>query len=230
MKIIATSDLHGTRPIIPECDLLLVGGDITPLWSHDNRANELAWLRSGFSKWLAEQPAKKVVWVAGNHDFVLDRDGWEPADSLDLPDHVHYLKDELIVLPEDEYRKAIEIWGTPWTPNLPSWAFQAEGNEAKEKFEKMPSACDILLSHGPPYGYGDRVNNSGNFGDRNVGSRELLEVIREKKPRMVVTGHIHEAFGSYIDQESGTSIYNVSHNNERYEAVNPPVEIVINDE
>src|SRR5436190_19972122 len=68
LKIAATSDLHGYLPAVPECDLLLLGGDLCP----DGREKDQArWLDTTFRYWLRDVPAKEVVGVAGNHAGVF---------------------------------------------------------------------------------------------------------------------------------------------------------------
>ena len=60
MKVVATSDLHGTLPPIPACDLLLIAGDVCPVWDHKLFFQDI-WLRTTFTDWLRAQPAKKIV-------------------------------------------------------------------------------------------------------------------------------------------------------------------------
>lgn len=61
-------------------------------------------------------------------------------------------------------------------------------------FEK--SKNPILISHNPPYGYLDVVNNkyTGNK-NRHVGSKVVLAVVKKYNPKLVFCGHIHEGKG-----------------------------------
>ena len=75
MKIVAISDMHGYLKDIPECELLIIAGDISPLRIQSNTAKMLEWLEDDFMPWLESQLCRKVVLVAGNHDFIFEADG-----------------------------------------------------------------------------------------------------------------------------------------------------------
>ena len=178
LKIVASSDLHGYLPEIPDCDLLFLGGDICP---DGNELKQALWLDTVFRRWLRNVPARSIVGVAGNHDFVFqNRPDLTPA----LP--WHYLQDSGIEL------FGLHIWGTPWQPVFFDWAFNLEEEQLEQKWQLIPSNTDILLLHGPPRGYGDR-----NSHDEHTGSPSLTRRILEVQPRLAICGHIHEARGEY---------------------------------
>jgi hypothetical protein len=54
----------------------------------------------------------------------------------------------------------------------------------------LMDGCDILLLHQPAYGFRDHIVGVGN-----VGSRTLRKLVEDTKPRLVLSGHIHEAKG-----------------------------------
>ena len=60
MNVVAISDLHGFLPETPPCDLLLIAGDVCPVWNHRWQFQR-KWLREVFGPWLEAQPARKVV-------------------------------------------------------------------------------------------------------------------------------------------------------------------------
>lgn len=217
MKVVATSDIHGTLPEIPECDLLVIAGDVCPLKFDRDLPRSRAWLKQKFMSYLQNAPAKHVVWVAGNHDFVLEHYPWVTNELRDRGKltNIHYLQDEGIEL------EGISIYGMPWTPALPGWAFQADGEKTESIYAAIPKHLDLLVTHGPPYGYSDRVSWAGH-----AGSSELLRACKCKEPRRVITGHIHEGFGTYPTTWSG-HLYNVALNNEVYEPINLPIEMEI---
>ena len=77
MKIIVASDLHGFLPRIEEpFDLLLLPGDLCPVWNH-NRTYQWEWLTHEFVDWIKSLPFRdafsRVVVCAGNHDLCLER-------------------------------------------------------------------------------------------------------------------------------------------------------------
>lgn len=184
LKIVAISDLHGFLPDIPPCDLLLIAGDICPVSSH-NFLFQAHWLDSEFRAWLKSAPAQQAVFVAGNHDFVFER---EPQlVPKDLP--AVYLQDSGF-----QWR-GLNIWGTPWQPWFFDWAFNLHEPELAPRWELIPPNTDILLLHGPPYGYGDGVPERG--GVRRTGSPSLLARIQKIKPKLAVFGHIHEGRGEW---------------------------------
>lgn len=202
MRVYAISDLHGFLPEIPDCDLLLLAGDYCPT---RNMEQEGRFLRGPFTEWLEKVPARYKVGIAGNHDFILERN---PALGKELP--WIYLQDEAIEI-ED-----IKIYGTPWTPLFGDWAFMKPDDLLQPIFNTIPEGLDIILSHGPAYNKLDLTRNR-----EHVGSKALANRIKLAKPDSVICGHIHEARG--ITQDEDTRYYNVSFVNAAYEPKYSPV-------
>lgn len=204
MNILAISDLHGYLPDISQCDLLLLGGDYCPT---RNLEQEYRFMLGPFSEWLKKVPARHIVGVAGNHDFVLER---EPSLARGLP--WTYLQDESIEI------EGIKIHGSPWVPEFGNWAFMKHDSHLRDIFAKIPSGLDILLTHGPAYRHLDKT-----IGGVNAGSFQLWDRIKQTEPNSHVFGHIHEERG--ILQEDDIRYFNVAHCNARMEPRHEPVHI-----
>jgi Icc-related predicted phosphoesterase len=219
MKIIATSDLHGSLPNVPNCHVVVIAGDVCPISNSHSRPGQAKWLKNYFKPWAEELPADYVLWCAGNHDFALEDQQVVARESQKYkgayPNKVIYLKDEKVEV------HGVTFWFTPWTQNLPGWAFQTSAKSAEAHYRLIPEGIDILVSHAPPYGTGDEC--PGWSANEHVGSPELAAAIAKKKPKVVICGHIHEGYGKY------GNIYNVSHNTADYEPINPPVEIELDE-
>jgi predicted phosphodiesterase len=208
MKIVALSDLHGYLPEnVPACDLLLLAGDLTPVSNH-SLAFQAAWLDGPFRAWLRGVPARKVIGIAGNHDFLFEQ---MPAlVPKDLP--WTYLQDS-----GTEW-EGWKIWGTPWQPWFFDWAFNGDPERLRRQWALIPDDTDILLVHGPPHGYGDGVPEGERL--RRCGCPQLLRRIGQIRPRLVVFGHIHEGRGAW--QLGPTLLANVTLLDASYRAVYEP--------
>jgi Icc-related predicted phosphoesterase len=209
MKIVGVSDLHGILPVIPPCDLLLIGGDICPLEDHDVHF-QAEWLDTAFRRWLMNVPARKIVGVAGNHDLIWERD--PDLVPNDLP--WTYLQDSGCQW------EGLNIWGSPWQPWFFDWAFNLYEDQLQHKWALIPDHTDILVLHGPPYLYGDGAGRGSSV--EHTGSRSLLERIEQIRPKVVIFGHIHEARGQWL--LGTTKLANVSIVNSSYCAVHAPWE------
>lgn len=210
ITIAAISDQHGELPNIPKCHLLLIGGDICP---EGSPASQARWMNTSLRHWLKEVPADEIVAIAGNHDVIF-----EHAEFL-IPQDLrwHYLKDDLITL------FGITIYGSPW--QLPFWgAFNADDRMLESKYAAIPKDIDILITHGPPFGILDEVPAWTDYQDErpiiHTGSISLRKKIFEVKPKLVVSGHIHCAYGfRKIDE---ILFANASLLNDDMELVNKP--------
>ncbi len=224
MRVCATSDLHGMLPEVPPCDLLLLAGDVCPDFIRSSRSRTLPnggqaskgeceqadWLRTDFVPWLHSLEVGVVVGIAGNHDFVFEHPFLVPR----IP--WVYLKDQCATV------WGTTIYGLPWVPNLPFWAFHADEESLRLAYEAVPP-CDILMTHGPPRGSGDLVPPKyGSAEGENVGVVAGIFAIQRAKPSLVVCGHIHEGYGEY--EQSGARVLNVSRCDGSYNPVNPVVE------
>jgi Icc-related predicted phosphoesterase len=208
----AMSDLHGMLPppgLIPKSDILVLAGDNTPVTNH-LPSFQVQWLDTEYRRWLKSLQVGTIVEVAGNHDFAYQT--IPERIPTDLPRI--YLQDSGVEI------EGLKLWGTPWTPQFGRWAFMDDEDALRGHFDKIPEGIDILISHGPPRDVLDR-----NVGGYPCGSTSLRSAIERVKPRAVVCGHIHEAYGT--DVIGGTRIYNVSHVNFNYRPVNSPVEIIL---
>jgi hypothetical protein len=207
MHIRAVSDLHGQLPAIPPCDLLLLGGDLCPVSNHEI-GFQAEWLDTTFRRWLESVPARHIVGVAGNHDFIFEK--LPETVPTDLP--WTYLQDRGCEI------EGFRLWGTPWQPWFFDWAFNLYENELKQKWALIPEGTDILVLHGPPFGFGDAVPRGGGMIEH-TGSHSLLERIRTIRPRLAIFGHIHEGRGEY--RNGDTVLANVSLLDVNYRAVHP---------
>lgn len=179
--MIVGSDLHGNLPPLPRCDLLCLVGDIFP-WQEHGLRYQKKWQEEVFLPWLHYQPAGEKIIVAGNHDFLWQRE--KPQGNF------HYLEDTGVSL------SGWNFWGTPWTPpqpgEAPRWAFRLPEEELEKKFHKVPDDTDVLLSHGPPWGLLDWT------GGRHAGSEAMLRCLDRVGPAAFFCGHIHESSGPLV--------------------------------
>lgn len=210
MKIVATSDLHGHLPQIPECDLLLIAGDICPVQNH-RIAFQRKWLDHTFRHWLDSVPAKHVVATWGNHDWIGDK----------APDMVPSLRWGMLVDRGCEI-DGLNIWGSPWQIPFCDWAFNLAEPMLSEKWAQIPHDTDIVVLHGPPYYYGDLAPAYPPRAEpEHVGSASLLARLNVVEPKLAVFGHIHDAYGRWSIR--GMTLANVSLVNEAYRPVNEPM-------
>ncbi len=194
MNIAAISDLHGYLPDTPPCDLLLIGGDVCPVYDH-GLDFQRRWLETELAPWLSRQPAESIVGIAGNHDFVAEVDE-ELMRSLPWS----YLVDETARV------DGLAVHGSPWTVTFMDWAFMRGDDELASMWARIPEDTDVLVTHGPPFGHGDLVIN-GNRG----GSVSLLHRLEElPQLRLHICGHIHEGGGTR-SQVGTVEVVNVSY-------------------
>jgi Icc-related predicted phosphoesterase len=197
MKIIATSDLHGAQPDIKPCDLLIIAGDTV------GRPTAVEYNR--FYKWVAEQPAKDVVIVGGNHDSDL-------LYTHPSAKKYHLLFNETVTI------GGISIFGSPYSKPFNNWNFMPSDDVRFDAYMMMPYKVHILVTHGPEYMILDMARYNDYCGDR-----VLAKVMNAKIPYIHIFGHIHEGFG--YTNITGVHSYNVSYLDGRYEKTRQPVEI-----
>ena len=160
----------------------------------------------------------KKIFIAGNHDRILENDPtWSTLAIKDYPNLI-YLQDEGYSIYDIEEDSSVKLYGSPWQPAFFNWAFNLprNGEELKEKWDAIPSNTDILITHGPPFGYLDIPGGQS----IRVGCEMLRYRVDELKPKIHVFGHVHGGYGYYFNGH--THFFNASVLNERYKYTNKP--------
>lgn len=195
--IYATSDIHqcGIEDITDtECGTIVVAGDfMEKAKRHSDFKNAEKWWDEHFLPWCESHKGQQIVIIGGNCDKWL----YENRDKVEWPSNVHYLDDTASEV------NGMKVYGTSWCPHNMDGAWEVDDERLEEEFAKIPEGLDVLVTHVPPKGEGldlDRDNkNGGNFG-----SEALTKAILEKKPKIVLCGHIHR--GSHKPVKIGDSI------------------------
>ncbi|CAN5924884.1 hypothetical protein BH11MYX4_BH11MYX4_48900 [soil metagenome] len=192
LRIVAMADTHLFHEglVVPDGDILIHAGDLLQHGSLGELARAADFLRA------LPHPIKIVV--AGNHEVCLER---SPAEARALLEGLVYLEDSQAVV------HGLVFYGAPWQPKFRIWAFGAtRGAELASKWARIPDQVDVLVTHGPPHGFGDRVVWKDQ--QRRVGCADLLARVREVKPRLHLFGHIPQDPGQWT--EGPTTFVNVT--------------------
>jgi Icc-related predicted phosphoesterase len=189
MRIVALTDVHGDRRRAEalsrilsreDFDLLLIAGDITNFSNAESARRVL--------QPLLELGVPALA-VHGNFD---GRD--VPALLNELGIGLHDRREEV---------KGVGftgIGGSNITPFNTIWEL-TEG-EIRAILDRNYLPGDVILSHVPPRNTRTDLTRSG----LHVGSFAIREFIEERKPPLVVVGHIHEARA--VDGIGGTVVVN----------------------
>lgn len=209
MKIVCISDTHLQHlkmPIlIPDGDVLIHAGDAT-------MQGTLPEVRA-FSEWFGNLPHKHKIFVAGNHDWSFQMDRSRAIRAL--PIGCIYLEDS-----EAEI-EGVRFWGSPWQPWFFNWAFNLpRGDALVAHWDRIPEHTDVLITHSPPYRYGDWVQRG-----ENVGCEDLLAAVERIRPRLHVFGHIHDGYGRM--DNGRTEFINACLLDEKYNVVHAPIVVEI---
>ena len=216
MRITVISDTHTkhhqlTNDLIGG-DLIIHAGDISSMGYFEEIKDFCNWYES-----LNQYDAS--VFIAGNHDWGFQDNKVQINSLVDSYEWISYLEDSKLTFVNKEATEMCSIWGSPWQPEFYNWAFNLPRNgwELQEKWMRIPSDIDILVTHGPPYG----ILDVSSYGNVNAGCEVLLEAVKVKKPKIHIFGHIHSGFGyQYID---GTHYINASMLDERYNYTRKPL-------
>jgi Icc-related predicted phosphoesterase len=213
MKITLISDTHTLhKNITPD----LIGGDILihagDIMNSGHRVQEVG----EFCEWFDSiDNYKTKIFIAGNHDRMFQYSSELVMDIIDSYKSITYLQDSFVIV------DGLKIYGSPWQPEFFNWAFNLprDGEELKAKWDLIPSDVDILITHGPAYGFVDQVKGK----EEHLGCKLLSKRIEEVKPRIHVCGHIHS--GNGITLTNDTSYFNASVLDERYYYAHKPLDI-----
>lgn len=242
VKIVGISDTHGFDfyGLVPECDILCICGDISPVNIPHDVASQRGWFRKRFIPQLngLKNKCGSIVFIAGNHDSYLfdcfQRGRNDSEIRKELPDGCFYLCNDSATI------NGLKIYGNPWV-NAPQWAeigppvwnFATFNHEfLSELYTGIPSDVDVILTHGPAYGYCDQILDENllvcafdKYKDQlkaeHLGCTALAKRIKElsdnneSKLKYVLNAHIHSA--DHLGAELGnTKFYCVSILNEDY--------------
>jgi len=227
-RIACISDTHGKhrQVSVPQCDVLLHGGDFTQTGEHrlvrdvdnyfeqllvgeDTRRRTKEISNDSLSPSNCNGPVGEVICIAGNHDLTFQpetyADNWKTFHPIHGPLDTKITQSLLThctYLQDESYvSKNVKFYGSPWSPKFGyGMAFNQTRHEIHRKWDLIPSDTDVLITHGPPIGRGDLVHNGQRAGCVNL----LQQVQTRVKPRIHLFGHIHEDYGVTND---GTTLF-----------------------
>ena len=179
LRVVAVADTHlyHTGFVVPPGDVFVHAGDLCAAGSLRELGLAAAWI-------VSLPHAHKFV-VPGNHDWAFLR---SPTQARALFEgRATVLEDEGVTI------DGVRFWGSPWQPEFGAWAYNLpRGRALAEKWALIPADTDVLITHGPPHGAGDRVSRG-----RREGCLDLRARVAVVQPLVHFFGHIHEDGGLF---------------------------------
>ena len=217
-RITLISDTHNKHKQItqdlPGGDILIHAGDISSMgYEHEVRE---------FCKWFDKIDSyTHKIFIAGNHDWLFQNSPKKVKEILDLYSTITYLQDDFVYVGEwGETNDMIKIHGSPWQPRFMNWAFNADrGEDIMQHWNKISTDTDILITHGPAFGFLDTVVGQG----IPLGCEDLTSKIDEIKPKIHVCGHIHSGNGYKTNLNNSVHFFNAAVLGEQYSYTYKPI-------
>ena len=219
MKIVAISDLHGQFPEIKveKCDVLCICGDIIPLEIQTDVYKSKNWLKTDFIAWCNSIACEHILLIAGNHDLIFEQILHHEIIDIFLGTKIHYLENDEVEIDGKRF------YGTPYCHIFGNWAFMREDFHLKMIYDLIPENLDVLLIHDAPYGTSDICLQETEWNDKeHIGCIPLRDAIVEKKPKIVLHGHLHSS-NHEVELLEETKVYNVSILDETYNIAYKPL-------
>ena len=207
-RIVCISDTHGYEgapQLLEPSDVLIHAGDFTG----SGTIQEIA----KFNNWLNSLDIATKIVIPGNHDLLFEKDWTHAVSLLTAADFVLNQSGTSI-------GNGLLVYGEQRQPEFNNWAFNVPRDKMKYVWERAPQDTDILVTHGPPYGVGDKTLD----GDH-AGCKYQRQWIEEHQPRLVVCGHIHEGHGIY--SIGRTVVINAAICTRQYKPTNRPIHIEV---
>lgn len=223
LKVIGMSDMHGKLPApedLPKSDLVAIAGDISPLNIQRNAPAMMEWIMNDFASWIKRLDTSKVFLVVGNHDFVF----YNKATGEDAIWLINDVTDgKCVYLADQDYTfKGKVIYGSPWVNGPAGWAFFDPS--MKRIKETMSENVDLAIFHSPIMQWDN--GTSLELLDRpQWGSKNLEDIIYNKSPKNVITGHVHSGnheWHEIVTANGHANLCNVSLLNEDYKMAYEP--------
>lgn len=176
MKIWHISDTHGRHAelkVPSNTDCVIHSGDCSSHRDPARNANEVL----DFIAWYGSLEIPYKIYVPGNHDVSIEHGLIRGKDF------------GAITLLINNYTTIYDqvIWGSPYTPKFSDWAFTRPRKEMEAVWDLIYDKTTILVTHGPPKGILDLVDQ------KSVGCQELIKkVCLDVQPRYHLFGHIHQ--------------------------------------
>lgn len=214
MKIVAISDTHEKHEqvIVPQGDVLIHAGDFT-------YRGDFAAVAS-FANWLKQQTHQHKIVIAGNHELTFQSPSRDIMVNLIREAGAIYLENSGCEI------GGLHFYGSPYTPYFFDWAFNIVRNSDTmiANWDLVPENTNILISHGPPYGILDSVQ------DRTRGPQgcEVLRKRVEQLPNLKahIFGHLHRD-GGQSKQYNNVIYVNAAICDDRYDASRSPLIIEV---
>lgn len=216
-RLVLISDTHTQlgKITIPDGDVLLISGDVT------YKGTPAEWFKFEQDLRPLALRFKRIIWTPGNHDY-----GHDIAPTI--------VKSATMLHDSGDEFAGLKFWGSGWTPWFWDWNLNfAQGekgrSQAKRIWGAIPDDTNILITHGPPAGIGDKLDDYGSKPGDHVGCPILRNRLFDLPDlKLHVFGHIHCGYGVYDGADfmmGGTTFVNAASCTEKYKPTNPPIVI-----
>ena len=163
-------------------DVLIHSGDSTnrkTLLLNETELND-------FIDWYSRLPIDNKIYIPGNHDMFIEA-------NQKLAKRIFKDAGITLLIKDSVEINGFNIYGDPTTPFFFNWAFNVKRDKIHKHWDLIPDDTDILVTHGPPKGILDLVDN--HIGFEFTGCSNLYKQIKKRKNiKAHLFGHIHSDY------------------------------------